>query len=179
MPNVGQVLKQEVMRLSGKVARQATAVLRKDTTALKHATAELKRRCGALEKQIKQMTKAMPKPEDSIDSASPVTADDVGKSRPTSKMVRALRTKLGISQREFAQLLGVSTNSVNLWEHKPGRLVLRERTKVELMKLRQMGKRAVKAAIAAQPETPSEPAPRKARKPRKNRAQKTGRRARS
>jgi uncharacterized Zn finger protein/DNA-binding XRE family transcriptional regulator len=51
------------------------------------------------------------------------------RARPvTGKTVAALRTKLGMSQNQFAQLLGVSALSINNWEKKSGKLTLRART---------------------------------------------------
>ncbi len=46
----------------------------------------------------------------------------------TGKAVAALRAKFGMSQSEFARLLGVSAPSVGNWEKKPGKLGLQART---------------------------------------------------
>jgi len=46
----------------------------------------------------------------------------------TGKAVAALRAKFGMSQSEFARLLGVSAPSVGNWEKKPGTLDLQTRT---------------------------------------------------
>ena len=46
----------------------------------------------------------------------------------TGKAVAKLRGKLGMSRRDFAALLGVSTTSVATWEKNPGRLRLQSRT---------------------------------------------------
>ena len=46
----------------------------------------------------------------------------------TGRTVAALRTKFGMSQAQFALLLGVSTASVAKWEKAPGELDLRART---------------------------------------------------
>ncbi len=46
----------------------------------------------------------------------------------TGKAVEALRAKFGMSQSEFARLLGVSAPSVGNWEKKPGTLDLQKRT---------------------------------------------------
>lgn len=51
---------------------------------------------------------------------------------PTSKAVRELRARLGLSQRELALLIGVSSASVSTWEKKRGRLNLHQRTESAL-----------------------------------------------
>jgi uncharacterized Zn finger protein/DNA-binding XRE family transcriptional regulator len=51
-------------------------------------------------------------------SARPVTGNDVA----------ALRAKFGMSQNQFASLLGVSTPSIDNWEKKPGALSLQTRS---------------------------------------------------
>ena len=53
----------------------------------------------------------------------------VSSHRPaTGKAVAALRAKFGMSQSQFASLLGVSAASVGNWEKKPGTLSLQART---------------------------------------------------
>ncbi len=46
----------------------------------------------------------------------------------TGKAVAELRAKFGITQKDFAKLLGVSTTSIGNWEKKPGTLRLQSRT---------------------------------------------------
>ncbi len=47
---------------------------------------------------------------------------------PTGKAVARLRARFGMSQGEFARLLGVSTPTIGNWEKKTGRLALQTRT---------------------------------------------------
>ena len=141
MPNVVSALKAEVLRLSSRVVRQATATLRKDSIGLKHAVADLKRRCAQAERAVKQIAKALPKP------TLEVTDAEFAAARPTAKMVRGLRRKFRTSQAQFAKLVGVSANSVNLWEHKTGRLRMRDDTKRAILKVKKMTKQDVKAAL--------------------------------
>ncbi len=61
--------------------------------------------------------------------------------RVTGKSVAALRAKFGMSQSEFARLLGVSVPSVGIWEKKTGTLTLRKRTLAALVQARKFTKR--------------------------------------
>ena len=40
----------------------------------------------------------------------------------TSKMIRELRTDLGLTQEQFAAKLGVTYSTINRWENKKGNL---------------------------------------------------------
>ena len=162
MPNVAAAVRAEVLRLSARVMRQGTGNLRKDSVALKHAVAELKRQVAQLKKQLGQVLKAMPE-----QPAVEVTEAELKAARPTAKMVRGLRNKLGISQQEFARLVNVSGNSVNLWEHKTGRLNLRGETKKALLRVKKLGKGEVLAELKKK----TQPAPKK-RVPRRRRRSK-------
>ena len=48
----------------------------------------------------------------------------------TGKAVAKLRAKFGMSQSEFARLLGVSAPTIGNWEKKTGRLALQARSLV-------------------------------------------------
>ena len=61
--------------------------------------------------------------------------------RITSKTVYSLRAKLGLSQGLFAQLLGVSSNSIYMMERKKGRLNLRKSILTKLLELKNMEKK--------------------------------------
>jgi DNA-binding transcriptional regulator YiaG len=69
------------------------------------------------------------------------------KARVTSKGIRKLRTKLGLSQDAFARLLGVSSQAVYAMEHKEGRIRLRPATMSNMLSVRGMGKREVKKRL--------------------------------
>jgi uncharacterized Zn finger protein/DNA-binding XRE family transcriptional regulator len=57
------------------------------------------------------------------------TSRAASRARPvTGKAIAGLRAKFGMSQSEFARLLGVSAPSVGNWEKMPGRLDLQTRT---------------------------------------------------
>jgi DNA-binding transcriptional regulator YiaG len=62
-------------------------------------------------------------------SAATTAPQSVRSTRPvTGKAVAALRAKFGMSQRDFARLLGVSVATVVNWERNTGALSLHTRT---------------------------------------------------
>lgn len=138
MPNIAKLLKDEITRLARREIKTSVAGLRKDNTALKRTAADLKRRLAAVESMSKRLAKA----ESDIPKRN--TGSDATKARITGKMIRSMRSRLGLSQDDFANLAGVSGQSVLHWEHATGRLKFRGDTKQRIVAIRKMGKREVK-----------------------------------
>ena len=65
----------------------------------------------------------------------------------TSKDVLALRRKLGMTQHQLAELLGVSANTVGLWERKEGPLKMQARTAVAWSRVAKLSKRAARRLL--------------------------------
>ena len=137
MPNINQVLKEEIQRLARKEIRAATNYLKKDNATLKRTVADHRRRLVQLERDGKLLQKHTEK------HAIKADKDEVEKSRITAKMIRSIRQRLGISRGDFGSLVGASANSVYLWENKEGRLTFQGDTKARIVALRGMRKAEV------------------------------------
>jgi DNA-binding transcriptional regulator YiaG len=111
----------------------------------------LRREVAALRKDLQALQKspapAQPTP---ADAPQPTTAE-VRNSRPTAESVKRLRKRLGVSQKDFARLLGVTPLTVYLWERQTGRLNLRSKAKTALYNARSLTKRAAAERLAALP----------------------------
>jgi DNA-binding transcriptional regulator YiaG len=132
MPNIGNILKQEIIRLARKTAKP-------EIDKLKHDIAELKRYVTEQAKLIKKLETEVTTP---ADAKAPVVATDEAPGtikRLGPKLIRAQRKRLGLSQREFALLLGVSTNTLVLWES--GKTAPREKVRAQFAAIREMGRR--------------------------------------
>jgi DNA-binding transcriptional regulator YiaG len=136
MSNIVKVLKAEIARISRKEARSATQGIGKSNTWLKKVVADLKKRVVLLEKENKRLVETMRKYQ--IETPQK-PAGDPSKARLTSKGIRSLRGRLGLSQADFAKLVGVTTHAVYLWENKEGALSLRDKTKAALLSIRELG----------------------------------------
>jgi DNA-binding transcriptional regulator YiaG len=66
----------------------------------------------------------------------------------SGKGVKAMRKKMGVSQKELAKLTGVSTSAVVQWERKKGVLKLRDTTKKAIMGVRGIGKVEARKRLA-------------------------------
>jgi DNA-binding transcriptional regulator YiaG len=121
------------MRISRKEAKGATQGIGKSNTWLRKMVADLKKRVLLLEKENKGLVATMRK----YQVESPQKPDEeTSKARLTSKGIRSLRNRLGLSQANFGKLLGATPHAVYLWERKEGALRLRAKTKAALLSIR-------------------------------------------
>jgi len=127
MSNLVSCLKSEIGRLSRKEAKAAADPLRKPSHAARTAIADLKRRVEALEKELRRVNGVLGKMPSAQPCSSEPDAIDV-KMRITSRNVKSLRNRLGLTASAFAKLLGVTDNWVYLYEHKAGALNMRKAT---------------------------------------------------
>jgi DNA-binding XRE family transcriptional regulator len=146
VPNIAQLLKYEIQRLARKETRTATRALKADLVALKSVVRVLRDKVAEMQKAAVQRGAV------SRIVAAKGNAGDGGAAkgmRYDSKGLRSLRMRLGVSQREMAQLIGVSGQAVYLWESKGTKLRLRNETREALLKLKGIGKRAAHKLIEA------------------------------
>jgi DNA-binding transcriptional regulator YiaG len=145
MSDVAGVLKAEISRISRKEAKSATGAIGKSHRELKKTVADLKRRVASLEKENKRLLARKRKEQTESSQTPPKESRRV---RFTSKIIRGLRSRLGLSQTDFGKLLGTTAHSVYLWERKEGPLRLRDKTKAALLSIRRMGAREAKEKLA-------------------------------
>lgn len=112
MPDLANVLKDEIRRLARKELKAPFATLKKtdlqqrrDIAALKRENGELKRRLAALEAAARRGRPSAA----SVDEEGPQVRFSAG-------WVAGHREKLGISQAEYARLVGVSAMTIHNWE---------------------------------------------------------------
>lgn len=142
MPNIGAVLREEIVRVCRKEIRQQVEPVRKASAAYRREIAALKRQITTLERQAaalaKQTTKRVPEAA-AADSDRPM--------RFVAKGLVSLRARLGLSAEDFARLMGVSGQSVYNWEK--GKTIPRKEQLVALASLRGLGKREAAARLEA------------------------------
>lgn len=163
MPNVAQLLKAEMSRLAKREVKAGVAGIRADNIRLKKSNADLKRRIAQLEKDNKRLVAA----EDRrLKEAPQVAPEKAEKARITAKGIRSLRKKLGLSQAKFAQLLGVSTQIVQVWEKKEGALNVRDTARAAILSIRSIGAREAQARLdeVAKKDQQKKPARKRGRK---------------
>lgn len=112
MPNVATVLREEICRLARKEVRQQVDPLKKSNAELRRTVAALKKDIADLGRSLRflqqQEKRRLQTPPDS----------DQGKAvRFSPKWVRADRKRLGLSAKDYARLVGVSSLTIYNWEH--------------------------------------------------------------
>ena len=141
MPNIAAILNEQIRRLSRRATkseiqstRKITAQHRRDIARLKRQVAELQRSISFLQQQEKRRAN-QPAATQSIDKPMRFRADGL----------RSLRRRLGLSAEDYGRLIGVSGQSVYLWE--TGRARPRKQQVVKIAALRGLGKREIQKRL--------------------------------
>lgn len=142
MANFANALTSELKRLARKELKADLEALRKTTASYRSEIAALKRRVSELEKGNRVLSKSVSK---TIAAQPQAEESDGSNLRFRVDGFKTLRARLGLSAERMGTLLGVSGQSIYLWES--GRSVPRSSHLVEIAKLRTMGKREVQAQL--------------------------------
>ena len=139
MAKLQQVLNEEIRRMSRKEVSGLLKVLRSQISGLRDLVKELNGRVKALEKFHPKADSAAAEPIGDQSEAKTV--------RITAERIRKWRKKLGLSQAQFATLIGVNAISVNHWE--TGKTVPRPVQKLKIASLRDAGSRQIAQLLTA------------------------------
>ena len=135
MPNLQSVFRQEIQRLARKEVRSELRATKNTVAQHRRDIAELKRRNKALERTVSYLQSR----ETKRLKAGPSKAAPPKGTRFSVRSLKAQRRKSGLSQEDYASLVGVSKLTVYNWESgrsKPG-----EKHFARLVELRGLGKR--------------------------------------
>ncbi len=135
MPNLQSVLRQEIRRLARKETRSEIEATKKAVAQHRREIAELKRRNTALERTVSYLQSR----ESKRLKARPSKSEPPQGTRFSVRSLKAQRRTTGLSQEDYASLVGVSGSTIYNWESgstKPGRKHL-----ATLVTLRGIGKR--------------------------------------
>jgi len=142
MPNFATALKSEVSRIARKEVRAETESLKKQSAQHRSHIAALKRQVTALEKLLRQTAQGA--------KAKPATknAEDPSASglRFRAKGFAAHRNRLGLSAAQAGALMGVSGQTIYLWE--AGKTRPRASQLPRIAALRRLTKSKAAAAVA-------------------------------
>lgn len=145
MPNIAQLLKDEISRLARKEVRAASAPLQQQIRELKKTNRQQREAIDALQRRVGQLQALASSPTGKILKA-PAIAED-RQIRLSGTSIKKHRKRLGLSQGELGQLLNVSTNTIVRWEQNKSKP--REAYRAGIAQLRTMGVREVKKLLAS------------------------------
>ena len=134
MPNLNQILREEIVRISKREINQQVKALKSQLVEMRKTAREQRRRIEQLEKELAGKA-------DKERVIAPRTVNEDDDVRVPRGSVRKHRERLGLSQREMAQLLDVSALTVSNWETE--RTSPSGKNKLGFAELRKMGAREV------------------------------------
>lgn len=133
MPNLANILKQEITRLARKEVRTELESLKKNASLARAENASLKKRVLALEQEAKRLSRGTTRP------APTSTPGDQQHRRFRADGLRSHRQRLELSARDYGLLVGASALSVYKWES--GQSQPRPKALASLVAVRRIGKR--------------------------------------
>lgn len=135
MPNVQSVLAQEIRRVARREIRSELEATKKAVSRHHREIAELKRRNAELERKVSYLESR----ETARLKAGPTKTKPPKGTRFSVRSLKSQRTRAGLSQGDYAKLVGVSASTIYNWESgtaKPG-----EKHLATLVSLRGLGRR--------------------------------------
>lgn len=112
MPNLQSVLSQEIKRLARREIRSELAATKKAVAQHRREIAELKRRNTTLERTVSYLGSR----EATRLKAGPSQAEPPRGTRFSVRSLQAQRRTSGLSQEDYASLVGVSSSTIYNWE---------------------------------------------------------------
>lgn len=154
MGKVETILKSEIVRLAKREMKQVFVPLGRQVRSLKTTMSQLRKGVQGLQRQVAQqgrMTGGQRLPLE----ASP---EEMKKARFSPRLIKSLRKKLGVTQKEMALLAGVTVGAIFQWEK--GIFEPRGEKKKILVALRKLRRREAKKLLgersaATVPEKPA------------------------
>ena len=143
MPDIAAVLKQEIRRLARRETRALVRPVKNALLRERKSVAALRARVASQGNEIERLQARMR----AVGSMRPkVSEDTLKKTRWRKDTVRAIRMSLGLSQADFAQLVGVSANAVYQWES--NRSSPQHKYRTVMLGLRGMGRRDARRLLS-------------------------------
>ena len=141
MGKLDTILKSEIVRLSKREMRKVTVPLGRDVRSLKSTVSHLRKTVSLLEKFAARQESETASERSRLQAAP----EDMKKARFSPRLIRLLRKRLRITQRELAALAGVTVGAIYQWEQ--GLFEPRNDKKGALVALRKLGRREVKKLL--------------------------------
>ncbi len=143
MGKLDATIKTEIMRLAKRELRKVSVPLKREVRSLKITVSQLRKAIAPLERFATDQQKVLAKRVIRLE----VSAEELKKSRLSPRLIKALRKKLGITQKELAILVGVTIGAAHQWE--TGKFTPKPEKKAALVALRKLGRTEVKKLLEA------------------------------
>jgi DNA-binding transcriptional regulator YiaG len=144
MPNIAAVLKEEICRLAKREIKVSTMSTKGAVVQFRRDIAKLKRTVSSQQKEIAFLNAQEHKRLGVVPTKD---EDDLEGVRFSARSAKAQRERLGLSQENYAKLVGVSSMTIYNWE--TGKTRPRDEQLAALVALRGIGKREAMAKLEA------------------------------
>ncbi len=134
MTTIATVLRKEITRLARKEAKALTAAMRKASAQYRRDLADLKRQVRSLSTQVASLERLERKR-----ASTPLSETSTAGRRFSPSGLKGHRERLELSASDYAELVGVSAQTIYNWEH--GNSKPRPQQLAALVTVRTMGKR--------------------------------------
>jgi len=156
MGKVETIIKSEIVRLAKREMKQNFVPLSRQVRSLKATFSQLRKAVQNLQRQAAQQEKMTGGKQLPLE-ASP---EEMKKARFSPRLIKSLRKRLGVSQKEMALLAGVTVGAIFQWEK--GIFEPRGEKKKMLVALRKLRRREAKKLLEEKkagmtPEKPPRP----------------------
>jgi DNA-binding transcriptional regulator YiaG len=141
MGKLESTIKIEIVRLARRELRKVVVPLGRDVRALKVTASQLRKTVSALERFAARRDSELMSEKVKLQTSP----EEMQKSRFSPRLIRRLRQRLGITQKELATLSGVTVGAIFQWEK--GIFDPRDENKGVLVALRKLGRRDVKKLL--------------------------------
>jgi len=140
MPTLAATLKHEIRRLAAREIKKVLRPLRRvqrQMKAVRLVSRQQRRLVSSLERRVLRLRSR---------TLGTAGAGAGRGPRVSPESIRSLRSRLGMTRKEFAKLVAVSPGSIFGWE--TGRTVPRGKSRERVVEIRKMGLKAARAAAA-------------------------------
>jgi len=134
-------IKFEITRLAKREVRKVSVPLRRDVKSMKITVSKLRKTVLSLERFMDDQQKELEKKKVPLEA----TPEELKKSRFSPRLIKSLRKKLAISQKELANLAGVTVGAVVSWES--GKFKPKQEKKGIIVALRNLSRREVRKLL--------------------------------
>jgi ribosome-binding protein aMBF1 (putative translation factor) len=134
MPNIASAFRSETARLARKEAKTLVEPLRKANAQYRREIAQLKRDLQAMKKEVTYLSS-----QEQKRLRKPIPVSQANGARFSPGWLVAHRERLGLAAADYAELVGVSAQTIYNWEH--GKSKPRQEQLAALAAIRGIGKR--------------------------------------
>ena len=149
------IFRTEVVRLAKREVNKVTGSLRRDVRSLKRSASEFRKTILELKQFADRQRKQLEQKEAQLTA----TPEETKRSRFSPRLIRVLRKRLDLSQRELAKLAGVTIGAVYQWE--TGKFEPKDEKKAVLVALRKLGRREARRLLSSKTAQSSPKRPRR------------------